>query len=49
MAPGLISTMADMWIVDTTRVLFLGVTTHWIKVKSEPKEIWELHSEVIGF
>ena len=49
MAPGLISTAADMWTADTTKAGFLGVTAHWIGVKMEPKETWELRSEVIGF
>jgi len=49
MAPGLISTMADMWMADTTKAAFLGITTHWIEVKMEPKETWELCSEVIRF
>ena len=38
-----------MWTVDTTKAAFLGVTAHWIEVKIEPKEIWTLRSEVIGF
>lgn len=45
-APGLISTTADMWTADTTKVDFLGVTGHWIEVKGET---WEMRSEVIGF
>ena len=45
-APGLISTTADMWTVDTTKAAFLGVTGHWIKVKGET---WEMRLEVIGF
>jgi hypothetical protein len=45
-APGLISTMADMWTADTTKVAFLGITAHWIEVKGET---WEMRSEVIGF
>jgi len=45
-APGLISTTADMWTVDTTKAAFLGVTAHWIEVKGKK---WEMHSEVIGF
>jgi hypothetical protein len=48
-APGLISTMADMWTVDTTKAAFLGVTAHWIEVKKEGDETWEMRSEVIGF
>ena len=48
MAPGLISTTADMWTADTTKAAFLGVTAHWIEVKMEPKETWELRSEVIS-
>ncbi|KAF8236929.1 hypothetical protein L208DRAFT_1249650 [Tricholoma matsutake] len=31
-APGLISTTADMWTVNTTKVAFLGVTAHWIEL-----------------
>ena len=50
MAPGQISTMADMWSADTTKAAFLGVTGHWIEVKKETrKETWEMRSEVIGF
>ena len=47
--PGKISTTVDMWTVDTTKAAFLGVTAHWIEVKMEPKETWEMCSEVIGF
>jgi hypothetical protein len=47
--PGKISTTADMWTVDTTKAAFLGVTAHWIEVKMEPQETWEMRSEVIGF
>jgi hypothetical protein len=46
MAPGRISTTADMWSADTTKAAFLGVTGHWIQVE---KEVWEMRSEVIGF
>jgi hypothetical protein len=42
-APGMISTTADGWSVDTTKAAFLGVTGHWIDVK-EGK--WNLRSEV---
>jgi hypothetical protein len=50
MAPGRISTTADMWSADTTKAAFLGVTGHWIEVKKETrKETWEMRSEVIGF
>ena len=45
-APGLISTTADGWSVDTTKASFLGVTAHWIEVKNSK---WKLRSEVIGF
>jgi hypothetical protein len=45
-APGLISTTADMWTVDTTKAAFLGVTAHWIEVKGKK---WEMRSEVVGF
>lgn len=45
-APGMISTTADGWTVDTTKAGFLGVTAHWIQVK---KDKWEMRSEVIGF
>jgi hypothetical protein len=38
-----------MWTVDTTKAAFLGVTAHWIEVKLEPKEMWMMRSEVIGF
>ena len=48
-APGLISTMADMWTVDTMKVAFLSVTAHWIKVKREGDKTWKMHLEVIGF
>ena len=46
MAPGQISTMADMWSADTTKAAFLGVTAHWIEVKNG---MWKMRSEVIGF
>ncbi|EDR03890.1 uncharacterized protein LACBIDRAFT_331039 [Laccaria bicolor S238N-H82] len=50
MAPGLISTTADMWSADTMKAAFLGVTVHWIDVKrKEGEETWEMRSEVIGF
>jgi hypothetical protein len=45
-APGLISTTADCWSVDTTKASFLGVTAHWIEVKDSK---WKLRTEVIGF
>jgi hypothetical protein len=45
-APGLISTTADGWSVDTTKASFLGVTAHWIEVKNGK---WKLRAEVIGF
>jgi hypothetical protein len=38
-----------MWSADTTKAAFLGVTAHWIEVRLEPKEIWTMRSEVIGF
>jgi hypothetical protein len=44
--PGLVSTTADCWSVDTTKASFLGVTAHWIEVKSGK---WRLRSEVIRF
>jgi hypothetical protein len=34
-----------MWSVDTTKAAFLGVTAHWIEVKSKS---WVMRSEVIG-
>jgi hypothetical protein len=34
-APGLISTTADGWSVDTTKASFLGVTAHWVDVRTE--------------
>ena len=49
MAPGLISTTADMWTADTTKAAFLGITAHWIEVKKETGGRWEMRSEVIGF
>jgi hypothetical protein len=45
-APGMISTTADGWTVDTTKAGFLGVTAHWIQVK---KDKWAMRWEVIGF
>jgi len=48
-APGQISTTAELWTVDITKVDFLGVTVHWIEVKKEGDETWEMHSEVIRF
>jgi len=50
MAPGLISTTADMWSADMTKLAFLDVTAHWIDMKGrEGEEMWEMHSEVISF
>ena len=43
--PGKILTMVDGWTADKTKGLFLGVTAHWIKVKSG---VW-LWSEVVAF
>ena len=37
---------ADAWSADTTKMGFLGMTAHWIKVKGKE---WKLRSEVIGF
>lgn len=45
-APGLVSTTADGWSVDTTRASFLGVTGHWMEVTNGK---WKLRAEVIGF
>ena len=45
-APGLISTTADGWTVNTTKVAFLGVTAHWIEIKGGR---WKMRAEVIGF
>jgi hypothetical protein len=45
-APGLISTTADGWSVDTTKASFLGVTAHWVDVKNGK---WKLRAEVVGF
>ena len=40
------SITADAWSADTTKMSFLGMTAHWIKVKGTE---WKLRSEVIGF
>ena len=45
-APGMVSTTADGWSVDTTHASFLGVTGHWMEVINRK---WKLCSEVIGF
>ena len=45
-APGLVSTTADGWSVDTMKASFLGVMAHWIEVKDGK---WTLHVEVIRF
>jgi hypothetical protein len=45
-APGLISTTADGWSVDTTKASFLGVTAHWVDVRNGK---WMLRAEVVGF
>lgn len=45
-APGMVSTTADGWSVDTTSASFLGVTGHWMEVTDG---IWKLRSEVMGF
>jgi hypothetical protein len=45
-APGLISTTADGWSVDTTKASFLGVTAHWVDVTNGK---WTMRAEVVGF
>jgi hypothetical protein len=45
-APGLVSTTADGWSVDTTCASFLGVTGHWMEVTGGK---WKLRAEVLGF
>jgi len=45
-APGSISITADSWTVDTTKVLFLRVTAHWIGIEGGK---WKVQVEVIGF
>jgi hypothetical protein len=41
-----VSITADGWSADTTKMGFLGMTAHWIKVKDKE---WKMRSEVIGF
>ncbi|KAI0269521.1 hypothetical protein BGY98DRAFT_937844 [Russula aff. rugulosa BPL654] len=41
-----ISSTADGWTADNTKVLFLGMTVSWIEVKGGK---WKLRSEVVGF
>ena len=36
----------DAWLVNTTKMGFLGMTAHWIEVKGKE---WNMRSEVIGF
>ena len=45
-APGRISTMADCWSADTTKVGFLGMTVHWIQVTDDGK--WKMRSEAVA-
>ena len=45
-ALGKISATADGWTADNTKVLFFGMTAHWIKVKDGK---WKLWSEVVSF
>lgn len=45
-APGRISTTADCWSADTTKVGFLGMTAHWIQVTDDGK--WKMRSEVVA-
>ena len=42
----MISTTADGWMADNTKVSFLGMMAHWIEVKEDK---WLLCSEVVGF
>jgi len=44
---GRISTTTDLWSVDQTKASFLGITAHWIKIKSPGS--WALCSEVVAF
>jgi hypothetical protein len=44
--PGRVSSTTDLWSLDQTKVSFLRMTGHWIKVNSSK---WMLHSEIIGF
>ena len=42
----MVSVTQDVWSADTTKMLFLGLTAHWIEVK-EGK--WKMRAVVIGF
>ena len=42
----MVSVMQDVWLADTMKMLFLGLTAHWIEVK-EGK--WKMRAVVIGF
>jgi len=44
---GCISTTTDLWFVDQTKASFMGITAHWIKIKSPGS--WALCSEVVAF
>jgi hypothetical protein len=37
---------ADGWSADNMKVLFLGMTAHWIDVK---EGMWKMCAEVVGF
>ncbi|KAG6913746.1 hypothetical protein DXG01_004555 [Tephrocybe rancida] len=43
-SPGKVSATADGWTTDTTKMGYLGVTAHWIKVNNSGK--WTLHSKL---
>ena len=45
---GQVSTTTDLWSIDQTKLSFMGITAHWIKVNNESGK-WELMSEVIAF
>jgi hypothetical protein len=47
-APGKVSTTADGWTADTTKLGYLGMTAHWIDV-DPAVGTWTLRGEVVGF
>ena len=44
--PGKASIMVDGWTADTTKVRFLGITAHWIRVTKRGE--WVLEVNVIA-
>lgn len=48
LSTGRVSTTMDLWSVDQTKALFLGITAHWITI-NESSAKWSMHSQVVAF